>query len=165
MNNPTQLLPTSLIEVEVPKDARDYQTKWIGEKLYLLYYYNSHAVNKVELGQDDFEILGEITADEITFDVEPYVEKTKHYSWGGYGYAKTEDVFINYTDIGLSIERTAKESFYSLLQSNGLLFSNPMGEDNFTDSDGYVLDDIAHKEWQEAESKVIKGKLVILKPV
>lgn len=150
MNNPTQLLPTSLIAVEVPKDAikikkfdlREYDEEGQGFSLEWLikgnYFYDAKLIDI------DFEILGEVTADEITFDVEDILESTEM------GYT---DYVSNKKGIG------ARKSFRSLLQSNGLYFVNPLNNDeNLLREDCYV-------DWQEAESKVIKGKLVILKPI
>lgn len=136
----TQLLTADLILVEVPKDAIKVKVKnnvAQTESLCIEVYNSESTFSVIQIEQKGvFELLGEVTADEITFDIDEL-----GYDW---------------------------ESFYSLLQSNGLYFVNPIGGKPRWDQESpseYPHDFYDHLEkWQEAESKVIKGKLVILKP-
>lgn len=67
-----------------------------------------------------FKILGTISPSMCDFDCEGLVDKVKHYTWGGYGSSKIEDVYLDYLHIDESICRTSIESFHSLLQSKNL---------------------------------------------
>jgi len=121
------LTPTNLIAVEVPKDAirikkfdlKEHDDEETGFSLEWLIQGNSFYDAK--LIPFDFEILGEVTDTEVSFDVEPYL--------------KNDTVFINgmhrfrtYTDLPSGNTFDKNESFRSLLQSNGLYFKNPMGK-------------------------------------
>ncbi len=165
MNNPTQLLPTDLIAVEVPKDA-NYTT----HNNRLEFISQEKGIGCIFLSQttkDKFRSLGEVTADSISFDVEDYIDYDV--------IADLMPVFRNYITKDLDIFNLSEEqSFRSLLQSNGLYFvnliekpkkyvpisSNPTEELRINAEECYS-NDLA--EWQESERKVIKGKLVILK--
>lgn len=65
------LAPTNLIAVEVPKEATDIRLNEFGT--FIFYQDNG----KIAYHLDFFasEILGEVTDTEISFNVEPYVEK------------------------------------------------------------------------------------------
>lgn len=164
MNNPTKLLHTDIIAVEVPGDANGFENGYFQEESDIkdsLDFFEDKETNhstSILIGFE-FELLGEATETEISFDVESYVEKTDNPYWIGLGL-----IWIDYIN-DQNCFKTAKESFYSLLQASGLYWINPLGKDDFTDGEGLVLDEIAHKQWQEYESKVIKGKLIFLKPV
>ena len=134
-----KLLNTGIIAVEVPRDATEVQV-WnhgIGFKAKSIKrepddtneFFHLHT----GLGRwRDFELLGEATEDEISFDVEPYVEQN--------------------------------ESFRSLLQASGLNWANPFS--NKCEKETPPSQDFEHlKQWQEAERKLIKGKLIFLKPI
>jgi len=72
MNNPTQLLPTDLILVEVPEDAFMFKV----QKRILSYVYP----NPIEHSQGDcnlyadFELLGEVTADSISKELDDFLK-------------------------------------------------------------------------------------------
>lgn len=156
-----KLNETGLTAVVVPKDARDYQTKWISEKLYLLYYYNSHAINKLQLGKVDFEILGEVTKDFISFDVRPFLKDSGKYYDGQlyYCFGKESDkIAWDY------------DAFYSLLNSLDIYLVNPIEKPNMPFQDKIMYEGLHERykvklsEWQSYESKLIK-KVVILKEI
>lgn len=169
MNNPIKLTE-QLYAVEVPADAKDFRVTYnhnYQEDMNLSSWDITFLFNKtlrlrnyVSLNIQDenirFEILGEVTADEISFDVEPYVERLENcYRFKDYMNKSVVGRFFDYPQLGL----------YSLLQSNGLYFENPLGKKSkWVAPDGVKWEDY-EKQWQEAESKVIKGKLVIIKKV
>ena len=154
------LTPTNLIAVEVPKDATYIQV-WIhgiGFKTKLINRKSddSNGFYHLETGLfrwKDFEILGEVTDTEISFECHDLVNQKYKLSscTGNIGTSATK--FFDYTkkDHSLSF---SDESFRSLLQSNGLYFEHCCG--NLID-DGVVGETCCHKP------NGIKGKLIILK--
>ena len=170
------LTPTNLIAVEVPKDATEIQI-WnhgIGFKTKLIDRMpdDTNGFYHLETGLfrwKGFEILGEVTDTEISFDAEPYLEKDNSLGIGNFYKIYTEE----FTESHKVISSTNKnKSFRSLLQSNGLFFENPIGKAesccsgrdcgcmgqpiNFSCKEEF-------EEWESYESKLIKGKLIILK--
>ena len=152
-----KLLNTGIIAVEVPRDATEVQV-WnhgIGFKAKSIKrepddtneFFHLHT----GLGRwRDFELLGEATEDEISFDVEPYVDKFKN---------KYVDYLHNWL-----LFSGKNESFRSLLQASGLNWANPFS--NKCEKETPPSQDFEHlKQWQEAERKLIKGKLIFLKPI
>lgn len=175
MNNPTKLLPTDLIAVEVSKDAINFAFSHDKSKLYYYHkeYFNSFDHRHIDISSinGDLEILGEVTADVITFDVEPYLEELTFFEMDE---NKNVKHFKDYNPLKKLLHdiyclKTTKESFYSLLQSNELYFVNPIEKPKGTDLNSSFfemqVDFNQEKLFEEAESKVIKGKLVILKPI
>lgn len=164
MNNPIKLID-ALYAVEVPADAKDFRVTYnhnYQEDMNLSSWDITFLFNKtlrlrnyVSLNIQDenirFEILGEVTADEISFDPIKFVN--------AYGNDKHLDLY-GYEETTL---KNRVEQFYSLLQSKGLYFVNPMGEKSKWVSPNGVKWEDYEKQWKEAESKVIKGKLVIIK--
>lgn len=70
--------------------------------------------------------------------------------------------------IDVAICRCKNESFRSLLQSNGIYFKNPISikplKSHYSQEDGsFQLFEDDFREWQSYESKLIKGKIIILK--
>jgi len=132
MNNPTQLLPTDLILVEVPEDATEILLKG---NLLIGYFMNPIPI----IGK--FELLGEVTADSISNGLDDFLK----YEW-------------SWTEL----------DFRDLLQSNGFYFVNPIEKPKGTNLESSFfemqVDFNQEKQWQEAESKLIK-KGVILKPI
>ena len=172
MNNPKQLLPTGLIAVVVPKDTNDYNLFF--EHGYSRIDYNKLSEDKLPITdytfqnivkeECEFEILGEVTADKVSFDPIKFVN--------AYGNDKHLDLY-GYEETTL---KNRVEQFYSLLYSNGLYFENPIekpdvtclrNEKGFCQCGEESVKDCRDIKWQwkEAESKVIKGKLVIIKNV
>jgi len=162
----TTLIENKLYCVEVPSDATEIQT-WnhgIGFKTNMLdrkpddtngFYHIETGLFKMK----DFKILGEVDADTIYFDVEPYLE-----------YDKYLNKPINYIQIDM-VFKDKNESFRSLLQSKLIYFENPMGKLEICCSGrdcGCMgmptnissMEEL--EEWEEFENKVIKGKLIIL---
>lgn len=182
MNNPTKLLPTDLIAVEVPKDATQIQV-WnhgIGFKAESIKsraedtngFFHLHT----GLGRwYGFKILGEVTEDSISFDVEPYVEKITINDQ----VRRYPNYCINSVTTGRFSLWSSSYSFRSLLQANGLSWVNEIEKPNKEyyifeehpelvgnpkeyDNEAYEND---LQEWQEAEIKKLKGKLIILKEI
>lgn len=118
-----KIINTNIIAVEVPLDATNINV-WnhgIGFKAKRIErdpddsngYFHLHT----GLGRwRDFVILGEATENEISFDIDPYVEK-KHFTSLFDG--KTKFHYKNYVNPD-SFCLGKKESFYSLLQASGL---------------------------------------------
>lgn len=77
----TQLTPT-LYAVEVPMEANNYRIVKT-ENTYLNFHLQPGKLGGFVLPNLDLKILGEVTKDEINFDVEPFVD-TKTY--GSYPY-------------------------------------------------------------------------------
>lgn len=151
----------NLYSVEVPSDAKKLiKIKYDFNGNYMLESICDKFKLKIPF---DFKILGEVSKDEISFDVEPYVEIFNK------GLAKR---YVDYMRKWL-LYRTPKESFRSLLQSKGIYFENPIQKPDVTclrNEEGFcqcgeesVRDcrDLKWK-WQESQKKVIKGKLIIL---
>lgn len=107
--------PVKLIGVEVPVDAYDFAKYYKDSSPISLMYLIHDSLTGLDLPElkiigFDFELLGFAYADTIDFDCEPYVEKTKHYSWGGFGHTNIEDVFVNYEHLDTAICRSANDS-------------------------------------------------------
>jgi hypothetical protein len=74
-----------------------------------------------------------------------------------------ENVFRDYTD--KTFFDTAKESFFSYLESQGIYFSNPLGEKPFVSVFDINPDSVVRKEyykWEEAEQKVWNKDLIYI---
>lgn len=167
-------LNEKLIAVEVPSDATEIQT-WnhgIGFKTKIIdrkpddtngFYHTETGLFRWK----NWKIIGEVDANTISFDVEPYLEYDKYLN-KPINYIQTDMVF-----------KDKNKSFRSLLQSKGLYFENPIkkpnGEHYYYDNkvsfdeietlwDGGSYNEDLEK-WQESENKVIKGKLIILENV
>ena len=159
----TKLLNTDIIAVEVPKTAESIVNIEWGKILYFEAPGQFPKQKEIDLGFD-FELLGEATEDSISFDVEPYVKSIPSIFGSGH-----RD-YYDYCFIKRDITKTAyrftdkNESFRSLLQASGLNCVNPFS--NKCKRETPPSKDFEHlKQWQEAESKRIKGKLIILKPI
>ena len=121
--NFTKLLNTDIIAVEVPAETKVCDCDFICGYCKELWNLDPNF---------DYHKIGEATEDEISFDIEPYVEQN--------------------------------ESFRSLLQASGLNWVNPFS--NKCKKETPPSKDFEHlKQWQEAERKLIKGKLIFLKIV
>jgi len=165
------LTPTNLIAVEVPKDAK------IGidrtEPKFLKFtsesedirYDGEHQMFYEHVGCD-FEIIGEVTDTEFSFDIEPYLEtyKVKYHEYTPRYVEWFEDAFKMYDDEAYTFD--SDKAFRSLLQANELYFKNPMKEPMMHQLLGESENpNSEEKEWQSYESKLIKGKLIILKRI
>lgn len=139
------LTPTNLIAVEVPKDAKMY----ISEMNYLCNENTDNDFDGFYL-EDDFKILGEVTDTEISFDLK-----------------KLDQVALTIKQAYELLDDWDKIDFRKLLQYNGLYFENPMGKNrpSFNDYSSLIAYQGDCKEFDEFESKLIKGKLIILKPI
>ena len=170
MNKPIKLTDT-LYEVVVPKDAICWIATGHNSNYYLYYNLNDEEEEYSIKLEGNFELLGEVTADSISFDVEPYVEsKNIKESFNDY----LTKCFVDYTKVNKYFT-DKDESFYSLLQSKEIYFvnpiekpekyvpisSNPTEELRIDAQECYKKDFL---EWQEAESKLV-DKVVIIKKV
>jgi len=176
MKTETIKLTENIYAVVVPKDSIQYKVETLDadedyEAMTVLIFDN---LDYIQLPLGKYELLGEVTADEITFDCEPYVEKNHFVSMfdGKETHNYKNYLYPNYMCLD------AKESLYSLLQSKEIYFVNPIekpnGEDYYYDSQvsfdevetNYDLEsyksDLA--KWQEYESKVVE-KVIIIKKV
>jgi hypothetical protein len=174
----TELKPTNLIAFEVPQDANYFYLDKIEEDNYELQFISGGAEHGRGL---EFEsiILGEVTKDEIGFDVEPYIVldeinagRKLYLIFGKYYNEPRHERVLSTTD--------KKEVFKSLLVANGLYFENPLSEPNLSSyefkgtsvgftgtifpNNGYDIEgfNAEYKKWQSFEDKRIKGKLLIL---
>lgn len=170
----TQLLE-NLYTIEVPADATEVHIgKPFGKSRIVYKSPKFYEYRKIELN-GEYKLIGEVTADSMTFDPEPYVQA----ECGGFmGNVKG---FHDYCQVGVTMDglplETAEQSFRSFLQSNGKHFKNPLGQRPYIldtvdafgnlkyegsrgiDRGRFGEDLIA---WHEAEEKVIKGKLIFI---
>ena len=147
----TKLLNTDIIAVEVPAETKVCDCDFICGYCKELFNLDPNF---------DYQKLGEATEDEISFDVEPYVEKKYFISLfdGKPNFYYKNYLFPHYSCLD------SNESFRSLLQASGLNWVNPFS--NKCKRETPPSKDFEHlKQWQEAESKRIKGKLIFLKPI
>jgi hypothetical protein len=167
----TELKPTTLIAAEVAPDASNYRfgSKVLNEILFpndLYYdtYLNIYHTGNVIMPEGKYKIVGEVTKDNIGFDVEPYVDKYNNGAYRDY-----KDNYPFYPDFNTpNICLTNEESFYSLLAANGLYFENPLDWEKkaylFKGSENsWGQNDL--DRWQSFEDKLIKGKLLILERI
>lgn len=106
---------TPLYCVEVPKDAEDLQIiTFFDKNKAIMFVVNEPGYYETgfrPIGKEDLEILGTIDSEEISFDVEPYLEiHRKHF---GIKVFKTYEGIVQGTD-------DKREAFCSLLQSHGI---------------------------------------------
>lgn len=134
-------LGNGLVAIAVPKNAYDFEFMY--DSLYYITHPKQEFEDDVFIGKGDFKILGTVTATDISFDVEPYVERDSSISFKDYVGDKWP--FPN-----------PNGSFRSLLASKGLYFENPNGEYNKFRSD------IRESDWKQAQQNIVQ-KLVILK--
>jgi len=119
------------------------------------------AVGFIE--SDEFQCIGEVTSDLISFDVEPYVHNN------------SDGIECDYMDYETKEWNASgvEDSFLSLLSFNGLCFSNPYGEkpkfhplewwsDKKYDFEAGEYHE-KNKSWQAAESSVVHKLLIIKK--
>jgi hypothetical protein len=153
-----QLQPTKLWVLGIPKEINEHKEHDSG----YLEINGSIATPLVYL-KDKFKILGTATKDEISFDVEPYVDKTEFTSlFDGSQKINYKNYFYpNYPALH------KYDSFDSLLKANELYFENLFGLKPINDDYPGSLYDFkdALDIWNEAEQKVIKGKLLILEEI
>lgn len=152
-----QLHPTELYAIEVPKDAK--LIKIVRSKLKYFTHKTGHI--KVELPNSDLEILGEVTAGEISFDVEIHLNKDEE---------TNSFPFFENREGKNAICFDKEKSFRSLLSANGLYFENKIRKPKADDYDyyEYYLTNLFEQDfsrWAEFENNLIKGKLIILKKI
>ncbi len=150
--------PTGLYAIEIPKESEDgCELRGRTGRNTLLSFYG--CAEAIELPEGKWEYLGTCDKSEVSFDVESYVKKVK---WGKF--------IVRYMDYkskelaGLVSFETTHESFYSLLEANGITFVNPLGnKPDIILAESQYLESM-HKLnlWQEAESK-LSTKVAILK--
>lgn len=112
------------------------------------------------LPKGNYKILGtaQLTNGQVVFDfdVEPFMEI---YSPGG---IKIK-AYTDFMNIGLW-KKTPQESFISLLESKDIYFVNPLGEKPIVyNGENFDFKKVnIRRKWKIAESKVVKGKLLII---
>lgn len=164
-----ELKDSGLIAIEVPDISYNHyvEVDMDGLTWYIGFLF------KDENGQVDgdhiiingnYDVVGWCTADDISFDPEPFIEKEK----------ESQESAIIYKDyVGQYWGHSKKESsFRSLLTANGVLFVNPYGEKpSYSDFQPVVVNRFnatcfsdAMRQWQQAESQLVK-KVLILKPI
>jgi hypothetical protein len=116
---------------------------------------------------EGFEIIGTVTADEIDFDVEPFLEIIYQNGTLFYLNYERKEMFIN------EPKHLASQSFRSLLTSKGIHFVNPYGELQYccSGSDcgcmGFPINFSCKEEYEEyqtIENALVK-KIVIIQKV
>lgn len=161
-----KLEPTlSLYAVEVPLDAEDIELHEEDENnVYITYHTgmgsDGYDILMETIPKGEFELLGEVTKDTISFDPENYVENLfRSEAWKDYRILENKG-WGSYPLL------TAKESFYSLLAANGKHFVNPKGrrQDIFMPQGRTITFSDMLAEWQSYEDNLIK-KAVILNKV
>lgn len=119
--------------------------------------------NLIQIDKEFYEILGTITSDIISFDPAPYLE-SKVVNFVGRGKALMYRDYMNDEETFLHSET---ESFYSLLNSCGYYWVNPMGkEPELTHPDigsqYYACELDAHFRWQSFEDNLVTNILLSL---
>jgi len=126
------------------------------EDLSILNYWRTDfnpATTEIQLPPGKWLILGEVTKDAISFDVKGFIHKFNNGAYRDYScesFAPDND--------SLPFCLTSNESFYSLLEANGLCFVNPMPYPG-KNVDGDNVD--IHIEWQSFEDKLVQKALII----
>ncbi len=151
------LKDTDLYVEVVPKEAKGFRISngfivynLLVEEMRVLT--NTIDAIKIE-GNENYECLGEVTADEMSFDPQPIIESLDN------------NLLADYRDTSNYFYDT---KFRLLLEANGVYFKNPKGDmppdiissPNW-DSEGLESD---IEKWQSYQSKVIE-KAVILKKI
>lgn len=154
------LPPTSLYCIDVPEDAEN-----IEEHGNYITYHTGMGTEDYDILRysfdEDYEVVGEVTKEEILFDCEPHID-----SWNSVSNDGTK-VYENYAK-GIPKCRSADKSFRSLLTSNGILFENPIERPELKDysigQDCYNWEKMAEdtSKFESFEDKLITGKLLIL---
>lgn len=147
-----KLLNTDIIAVEVPTETKVCDCDFICGYCKELWNLDPNF---------DYHKIGESTEDEISFDVEPYVEQNEFDVENCDGLLVGVTKFWDYEDESFYLI-DKNESFRSLVQASGLNWANPFS--NKCKRETPPSKDFEHlKQWQEAERKLIKGKLIFLK--
>lgn len=156
-----------LHSISVPIEATEFKVSGTNYPCYKEKDGQWQAIPPRFIDDAKYIVLGTVIADEIDFDVEPFVESI--YLEGGlrpYRNYLTADAFI-------ILEK--EMSFRSLLESKGQHFVNPMGEKPKLQIDSSSLTILERncilsdhnariEEWQQYENNLVQ-KLVIIKKV
>lgn len=119
MKTPIKLLPTELIAVEVPKETKICDCDFICGYCRELFNLDPNF---------DYHKIGEATEDEISFDVEPYVDQNEFDVENYNGLLVGVTKFWDYKDESFYLI-DKDESFRSLLQASGLNWINEYQND------------------------------------
>lgn len=148
-------LGNGLFAISIPKESE----KLLLDSYGTIFYRIGKKLKVINTRKENHQILGTVTASDISFDVEPYVQKRTLGYWLDYNKPNTRHDYMC---------DTPKDSFRSLLSSKGLYFENPYGEtepnithigkSNYTSNVDLVI------KWQQAQNNLIE-KLVIIKKV
>lgn len=149
-------LPEGITDVHINKEV--YKNKVSYRTQTSLHFIET----KEDLLSDNCEIIGKLT-DITESQFAEWVDKFNNGAFRNY-----KDEYPFYPDFDTdNFFLTAKESFFSYLEKEEILFSNPLGKRPkrmvaFMEADFYTENDLEEireyeillKEWQEAESKV-----------
>lgn len=160
MKTPINLLHTDLIAVEVPKETKVCDCDFICGYCNELFNLDPNF---------DYHKIGEVTEDEISFDVEPYVDQNEFDVENYDGLLVGVTKFWDYEDESFYLI-DKDESFRSLLQASGLNWVNEYQSDwdelcTWGHGDFSKYGKTSSELYFEAESKRIKGKLIFLKKI
>lgn len=160
-NRTIQITPT-IIGVVVPSDMHISMFDYIERagRIYLINHKNKDEIHISELDgldYDDFEQIGICTLPELEFGFE--VDE----SWVDYYKKFIDKRYKDYLDNSFVLNFTKEDSFRTriqkAIQDEGLLLVNPY------DIKGQTFSNEHQNKWQESESKVIRGKLLIIEKI
>lgn len=108
------------------------------------------------------EIIGEISADHIGFDVEPFVKRIAVGIFQNYNH---ESPYMNHHC------KNANDSFYSLLEASGVYFKNPYGEsepikpwqDSIMEEGLHQKYKLKMEQWQTCQNQLTQKSILIKK--
>lgn len=161
-NRTIQITPT-IIGVVVPSDMHISMFDYIERagRIYLINHKNKDEIHISELDgldYDDFEQIGICTLPSLYFDFEidkSWVTDNNTFGYPNYLYSNKGEVDF--------LCPTPKESFRTsiqkAIQDECLLLVNPY------DIKGQTFSNEHQNKWQESESKVIRGKLLIIEKI
>lgn len=158
----TQLKPhKDTYVIPVPLDANNCFIDTINHLNIVDGNFETVGVDHIPLPPGNWQILGEVSKDSISFDVSNLVENDGS---NFLDYIPFRGHLWNYFD-------NQNDSFYSLLAANGVYFVNPMAkpkEDDYMPNDDFTKKQQdnywqAYNHWQSFEDKLVEKVLIIQK--
>lgn len=162
-----QLLPhKDTYAILMPLDAANFRIDNIDNTLfYRCNFYGIPEIGRIkQLPHGNWQILGEVTKDSISFNVEKYIDNfivrnNKYYK----NYLPFKG--IDFKDAIDHSFKTANDSFYSLLAANGVYFENPKGhKPTILSRINKHLLEMDLESWQSYQDKLV-GKVLIIQKV
>ena len=173
-NNTIQITPT-IIGVVVPSDAYNFEIREsflapneLSDVLYRRSNIDTNCllsgIPPIEFGK--YKIHGTSTLPELEFDFEvdeswvekKWLDKTESYVYLDYTSINKNQYFIMSTDFD-NKEKSFRTRIQKAIYDAGLLLINPI------DIKGQTFSNEHQNKWQESESKVIRGKLLIIEKI